>query len=521
MYNIMVVDDDPIVLVELKKMIEWDELKCELIAEASNGKSAVKLLKECKPDIVFTDINMPNMSGVELINYINELDENIKVVALSAYEDFDYVRGSLKNGAKDYLLKHRITKESINELIKALILEIGEEKREKKSFYTKESREDILYKIVYEGTEIENLEELLNSLRLSWIKQDMIASIGGIDYHFDESNNIKTDELTMRILIDETIRYFRDYFMIPLEPGMFALVFSAKEKSRKDIDAVIKQIQSTLFRFCDLELSFVVSDPFVGIENIRKQTQINKAALLENYFRGEKSFIIHREGIEEPTGVLDDEKLLQLNEILYLKEHNINEYFENFFTKAIKSHLSREQIQVLYMEIILFIKKKISNMDLDEKAIFTKEQPYKICISFLTYEDIKKYLICICINMQNELKKKGFSFSKNSISEKAINYIENNYKEKITLREIADALLVSAAYLSRIFKKSTGMNLVTYINQVKLRHAKEMILQGNLTLQEIASEIGIQNYNYFYILFKEVYGISPSDYIKSIENEEK
>ncbi|QHQ61909.1 response regulator [Anaerocolumna sedimenticola] len=521
MYNIMLVDDDPIVLVELKKMIEWDVLGCELIAEAGSGKSAVELLKECKPDIIFTDISMPNMTGVELINYINEFDSNIKVVALSAYEDFNYVRGSLKNGAKDYLLKHQITKESINDLIKAMIQEIGEEKIEKLPSFTEESKGDLLYKIVYEYTDIENLDEILKNMKLSWLYEDMIVVIGGTDCYFGELHDIKTDELTMRMLIEETIKYYRDYFMMPLEPGIFVMAFSAREKSRKDIDEVIMQIQSTLFRFCGLELSFVVSDPFEGIKHIRKQIQIDKAVLLENYFQGGKKFIVHSEGIEEPAGVLDDENINQLNEILYLKEHNINEYFDYFFTDVIKRHLPRERIQVLYMEIIMFLKRKIINMHLDEKIIFNKEQPYEICISFSTCEDIKKYLINVCINMQKELKKSGFSFSKYSISEKAIKYIEINYKEKITLRKLADALLVSAAYLSRTFKKSTGVNLVTYINQIKMKHAREMILQGNLTLQEIADEIGIQNYNYFYILFKEVYGISPSDYIKSIDIERK
>ena len=165
-------DDDPIVLVELKKMIDWDTLNCELIAEAGSGRAAVALLKECKPDIIFTDISMPQMSGVELINYINELDEGIKVVALSAYEDFDYVRGSLKSGAKDYLLKHQMTKESINELIKSMLQEIGEEKSQRAPSYV-ESRDELLYKIVHEHMEQENSEVMLRKMKLSWTGRDI------------------------------------------------------------------------------------------------------------------------------------------------------------------------------------------------------------------------------------------------------------------------------------------------------------------------------------------------------------
>jgi two-component system response regulator YesN len=72
------------------------------------------------------------------------MDGNMKVVALSAYDDFDYVRGSLKNGAKDYLLKHRLSKESINELIKSLIEEIQAENSHVASSAAGESRDDLL-----------------------------------------------------------------------------------------------------------------------------------------------------------------------------------------------------------------------------------------------------------------------------------------------------------------------------------------------------------------------------------------
>lgn len=410
MVNIMLVDDDPIVLVELKSMIEWDALGCTLSAEVNSGRAAMEKLKEHKPDIVFTDISMPLVSGVELINHIHEMDDRIKVVALSAYEDFDYVRGSLKNGAKDYLLKHRISKGSLNGLIKTLIQEIGEEQALRFPSRVEESKAELLYRIVNEYAGIENPAALLARLKLEWLNDDSLLAIGGIDSRFGEGADYGTDELTIRFMIDETIKYYRDYFILSPEPGLFLLVFGVKERSRADIDEVIKQIQATLSRFFGLGMSFSVSGRFRGIEAIHPQRQMNRTILLERYARGDRSFIVHKGG----------------------------------------------------------------------------SQPH----------------------------------SQHSLSEKAMQYITDNYKEKVTLRDIAKALFVSTSYLSRMFKKSTGINLVAYINQVKMKHARELMLHRKLSLQEIANEIGIQNYNYFYILFKETYGISPSDYIKRLDEED-
>ncbi|MFR3687682.1 MAG: response regulator [Enterococcus sp.] len=109
MYKIMLVDDDPIVLVQLKKSIQWEKLNCEMVAEASDGKQAIDAFNTYKPDIILTDISMPRANGIDLINYINNGFKETKIIVLSAYDDFEYVRNSLKNGAVDYLLKYQIT----------------------------------------------------------------------------------------------------------------------------------------------------------------------------------------------------------------------------------------------------------------------------------------------------------------------------------------------------------------------------------------------------------------------------
>jgi len=516
MYQIMLVDDDPIALVELKSMIEWDALGCALLAEASSGKAAIELMKECKPDIVFTDISMPHVSGVELIDYIHEMDGKIKVVALSAYDDFDYVRGSLKNGAKDYLLKHRMTKESINDLIRSLIEEIEAEQSRGAPSASGESRSDLLLEIVEGYADIGRLAGRLEREKLAWLRDDLLAAVGGVDALFGDEGGHPPDERTMRIVIDEAIKYYRDYFLVPLEPGVFLLVFGAAGKPEREIEEIVRQIQSTVFRFCNVALSFVISERFRGAETVKSEKDALKSCLLEQYFRGNKNFIARKERLEQPDVTLNDDQLMRLDEILYGDERTIVDYFDGLFAELAQKRLSKEWFQLLYMEVVMFLKRKVKAMQLDEKTVFRNEQPVEIWTSFKTCGDMKSYLVGKCIGIQKELKK---SFAKHSLAERAMKYVEERYREKITLRQVADALYVSPSYLSRMFKKSTGLNLVTYMNRVKMKHARELILQRKMSLQEIAYEVGIANYNYFYILFKETYGISPSDFLKQIEAE--
>ena len=102
MYRVLIVDDDLTVRIRLKNLISWELLECEIAGEATHGLEAIALLDTVQPDIVITDIYMPGMNGVDLIHYIREHAPEIYVLALSAYDDFDYVRNSLKYGAFDY-----------------------------------------------------------------------------------------------------------------------------------------------------------------------------------------------------------------------------------------------------------------------------------------------------------------------------------------------------------------------------------------------------------------------------------
>ena len=99
----------------------------------------------------------------------------------------------------------------------------------------------------------------------------------------------------------------------------------------------------------------------------------------------------------------------------------------------------------------------------------------------------------------------------NPLVNKAVVYIRKNFQTTVSLQEVADAMNLNAAYLSRIFKKYTGKTIVTYINDLKMEKARTLIEENQLSLKEIALEVGIQNYNYFYQMVKKHYGKSPSD----------
>src|SRR5690625_4424026 len=105
MIRVLLADDEPMILKGLKRIIHWENYGLEIIGEAKEGKSLWKLTRQLKPDIVITDIEMPHMSGIDFIKKLRERNFGVKVLFISAYEDFAYAKSAIEYGASGYLVK--------------------------------------------------------------------------------------------------------------------------------------------------------------------------------------------------------------------------------------------------------------------------------------------------------------------------------------------------------------------------------------------------------------------------------
>lgn len=105
MYRVMIVDDEQLIRITLKNMMDWQALDCAILALAKDGEEAWQIYQEAHPEIVITDLKMPKMDGIELIQRIKKDNPNTQIIALSNHSDFELVKEAMKAGAYDYLLK--------------------------------------------------------------------------------------------------------------------------------------------------------------------------------------------------------------------------------------------------------------------------------------------------------------------------------------------------------------------------------------------------------------------------------
>ena len=105
MYRVIIADDEPVIRRGLRETIEWDALGLEIAGEAADGTEALELIREIRPEILITDIRMPEMDGIQLIREVRELEMNVKITILSGYSDYDYLKAAIRLGVDNYLLK--------------------------------------------------------------------------------------------------------------------------------------------------------------------------------------------------------------------------------------------------------------------------------------------------------------------------------------------------------------------------------------------------------------------------------
>lgn len=137
MYKVVIIDDEPIIVEGLSKVIKWDEYNCQIAGTAGDGKEGLKLINDVKPDIIFSDIAMPGMDGLKMIAAIRVEQPDTFVSILTGYRDFDYAQTAIRLGVSRFLLKPS----NLNELEEAVEYMVGELNRRKPE---KETSEDNL-----------------------------------------------------------------------------------------------------------------------------------------------------------------------------------------------------------------------------------------------------------------------------------------------------------------------------------------------------------------------------------------
>lgn len=538
MIKVLIVDDDSIARTNIKIMIDWENNGFEICGEASNGQEAIQLINETLPAIIITDMSMPIMDGIALIEYINLNYSQIKIIALSGYEDFEYVRSSMKNGALDYVLKHSLDNGSLVEALKTarkkLMAEISEHnKKAMLEMQIDESRSVLRQKFITQLVQADITEKTEIEQKIADLRLDIeTKNIALILFEVDDFSSIcekflpkEINKLTSSVeeISAEILKGSVKGVISHVHDGKFVMIFSFGNM-RSDlyiynlIVTTINRIKSSVKRYLNITACFSYSRIFSDITFIHKYYKEADLLLKDRFFMG-KDRIIE----ESSHSSISNEYLnLEINEektiieALKTKDNDrIEKCLNKIFSRLVDNKSSYNSIQMICAELINIVNRVAREAGIDIKNVYNdKDIPYSSMKKIETLIEMRAWVLKSYTKLAGLIGEMKFDPNYSEYTKKAISYIHKNYKNNVSLNEAAEYIGINSSYLSRIFKEDCGMGFVEYLNKIRVGYAKRVIESGRMKLKDVVKEAGFNNYTYFFKVFKDVLNMTPVEYEK-------
>lgn len=529
MYKLLIVDDEPLVQVGIRSMVNWRELNIEVCGTALNGQAALGLIETTLPDIVITDIKMPVMSGLELIRICRETYGNTQpdFIILTSYEDFHMAKEALTYQVSDYLIKLELTPENLKEAISTVIARLEKNRTSAVS--------NMDFHLFYDKFFIRILHNLFESEEQFILQSKDLH----LDFHYSgyiccygEILSTQADSLPMEKqlslfsvslqMIRELAEKYAPCYAISLDIRHFALLFCCDSASANcavsspvNLKTILTTINITLEKYYNVSLQ-------IGIGNLVS----SPFTICDSYQYSRKAF--HCTKKDSPIMLYEDciESDSPHNSFnISLFKNDLTKAFEEYDADALKTTVDticelftqhpNHYVQAMdAASNILYL--SISLLQNGESIVseFFKDNPegYRSLYKQTNVDQIIAWLTgfsdCLCRLFENHHKD-----YKNHIVINVKKYINEHTREHLSLNEVAAVFGISPNYLSQLFGKYSDTGFNEYINLCKIKEAKRLLCEDTLKVYEVAEILGFESSFYFSKVFKKLEGVAPTDYI--------
>ncbi len=500
MYKVMLVDDEPAVIKGLSDLLDWADLDTEIVACLANGQEALSLIRVLHIDILITDICMPVMDGLALIEAARFLNPSLKYIVISAHDEFDYVRRALKLEVENYLLKPINRNELVETVIKAIhniesdaqvhspeltafrnnvldrwannsiqdfelieraaLLKIGLDEREYQSL------------VVVPRDATTTVERLAFSSRSIGALQQALSILGlGVEVFIDRYANLAAILHSAR-LKDQCRESFGplDHFL--MQNGGFASL-GLPVNSAYEVGASYKSAYSMLpYRFLE-EIPIVFCDGF----RIAQKTMLHLFSF--------------------------DHAMEACNETAAIEA--VRKTFEDLHGQPLEAVL--KELLPFELKLLSYFNDATRRFSLIPGPLLKSIRGLTLCTDSMQLLD--SIAEAIGGSMRLLAKKQN---AIHPAVRKAQKIIAATYDTDIKLTTIANQLHINPSYFGQLFRSDTSESFNDYLTAVRLQQAGTLLTETDLKINEIIKRIGIAQQSYFNRVFKNQYGMTPLEY---------
>ncbi|MEK3903893.1 response regulator [Paenibacillus sp. FSL R7-0179] len=526
MLGVIIVDDELLMRIGLKSIIQWEDEGFTILGEAANGREALELAGTHRPDLIITDIKMPVMDGLELIREARRLDIGGQFVILSCLEEFQYAQEALRLGAADYLIKSDMKPQQLVNVLetvkkRAVRLSVGGSAGMPPGSYREsiEHLKEMLFKEVLSG--FKGAEEVLarrEALHIRLPDQPMVLMKLRIN-RFDQLRRkyVEQDEKLLRYsvanILEEILPRKRAKEIIVMNSAEYVLLLDLGEEGRivrAEIERAAAKIQEAMKDFLKLTLSIGVSAPASGFDRLKRAYQEADMALDALFLENGSGLCFYDQArSRQRSGErlnLDKSALRRFRQDTESGSGEAIAFLNRLKESLLQEGCTKQAARLVYIRMLAVIQSCFPALPEPNEAGLTLYE------SILGEESLQGLHGLITDYLEQCRAQMSQGQSSRSYAEQASELMMRLYAEDISLQSVAEQINVNASYLSRVFKQETGENFVSFLTRLRMEKAKSMLRDRNVKVYEVAERVGYPNTAYFSKLFKKLNGISPEEY---------
>lgn len=513
-FNVLVAEDEQIILEDVIEKLEKTGKRFKVIASAMNGEDALQLVEQLKPDVLVTDIKMPVMDGLELIKKASSVQPGIEVVIISGFNEFSYAQQAIKLGVTDYLLKP---------LRMEALLETMQSIENKLMHKLRLTERDI---IIQDINGIKTTGALPSSLKNSSFMLYLLCLGNLYDHTADALDPMQFHQLWNTVewagLIDSCFNPGIRWWVVDEKIQNKKFLIAAWEKqadmpepgTAAKVGAVLAAALNGMMpvTVCSDETGLVFQEIWETARNLRKVLKANLVPC--------RSSVIRPGDIKPPHTGSEYDDLLAMGAIERSIRQNrldlLNSELKSIFSQWKNAGYSQVQLEKLLIHLVRGILKQLGC--LEDGVLSAAEM--EICIIIAVTNDIDMLFNDVLQLLGNYIyPQKKAGDSSEELVLKLEEDIRANLANPINVAYLAEKFNFNPSYIIRVFKKYKGEPPMQYLISLRINEAKRLI--GNnqdLDFKSISEVVGYTDPHYFSRVFKNMTGMSPSEYRESIKD---
>lgn len=525
MYRILLADDEGIMLESLKNIISGHFGEKCVLETAKTGRVVIEKAETFHPDIVFMDIHMPGINGIQAMKEIRRFNAAVLLYVISAYDKFDYAKEAIDLGVEKYLTKP-ISKKTVISVVEEAMAKVDAQRRQRSDLLRIQEKLEIVIPVVEnsfvssilfqnEAQDVEYYRQLLDI-------EEEYCYVMVVEFGSEYKDGRMVSPVGMNVKAQAFYPAFRD-----LVKSAFSCVVGAVMSNRivvivphasRDVTyeeriQVVEEAHILVSRMeSRLEARFRIG---IGrnrqIEDLEKSYREAMRALHGSYSR-----VLHIDDLQQ-NGIYDeafpDENEKRMFRMLEEGDidgmvHELNDFFD-WMILHYPEDMNNIRLKVL--EYIIWGERVAFEGGAMNYGFSYRKDYLDIAMRCETYEELRKWFqekmvgICRMIRRQKEEQS-------DSAVKRAKTFIQENYSRELSLDDVSREVNISPYYFSKIFKEEAGENFIEYLTRVRIEKAREMLENTSLSIKEVSIKSGYPDPNYFSRIFKKQTDMTPTEY---------